>query len=415
MYYQINGGKKLFGEVEIGGAKNCLLPLIASSVAIDGIAEIDKCPPMTDVLNMIELLRRLGAKVEYGENRLQIDSRTINYVQVDENLSKKLRGSVLLLGALLARFKRAVVPLSGGCAIGKRPIDIHISALKRLGVNVEEENGKLYCDATNSKGNYVRLTYPSVGASENLITFASLTKGTSVLDNVAMEPEVVSLEKFLVLAGAKISGVGSSRLEICGVEKLNSIFFSPIPDRIETATYLTACLMTQGKITLRNTCPLHVKCLVDLLPFDVVTCCDDCICVQTQRKIESFGKIVTGPYPMFATDMQSLVLSLSTVAMGQTLIFEKVFENRFSNCQELVKMGAKIDLFDDCATIFGIDQLCGADVKCSDLRSGAGLVLAGLNAKGTTRIFDVFHILRGYCDLAKNLNNLGAEIFEIKE
>lgn len=414
MYYQINGGKKLFGEVTIGGAKNCLLPLLAVSTAIGGKVVLHDCPPMMDVLNMVALLKKLGAKVCYQDNVATIDAKDLAYFKVDRQLGGKLRGSVLFLGALLGRFKRATVPIRGGCAIGKRPIDIHISAFKKLGVEVEEGDFEVVCNAENAKGGNVCLPYPSVGATENLLSFAVLTKGRTILENVAIEPEVIALERFLVQAGAKIQGIGTNKLIVDGVKTLNSVEFRPIPDRIETATYMVACCMAQGKITLHNVCPPHVECLTKILKGATVDFSKNNLSVECHQKIKGF-QVETAPYPRFATDMQSLALSLSTVAKGQSKVVEKVFENRFFNCGELAKMGAKITLSGDFATILGVDRLQGATVKCKDLRSGAGLVLAGLNAVGTTKVLDVFHVERGYCNLVKNLNLLGGEIVEIDD
>lgn len=413
MNYIINGGNKLAGELPVYSAKNCLLVLLAASVLTEEKMTFTNCTRIADVDILVEILEEMGATVVWQGDAVEVDNSSIKTTVISERLFGKMRGSVFLLGSLLGRLKSATAFEPGGCAIGKRPIDIHIAGLKSLGVSIEEVGNKILCNAENAVGGNVFLRFPSVGATENLIMCAVLTKGTTVLHNCAKEPEVVALCQCLLQMGAKISGIGQSVLTIEGVSKLHGTTFSPIPDRIVAATYLTATAIAGGDCLISNCNPLHLTPLLKALK---ISGCDivvdkSTIRIKSNKKLLSFQKIVTGVYPQFPTDMQSFMLSLASICKGETEIVETLFENRLSNnANELSKMGANIVVEQNTAKIVGVKELFGATVKCCDLRGGAGLVLAGISANGTTVVEDIRHIERGYCNLDVALCNVGADI-----
>lgn len=410
MDYIVNGTRKLNGTVSAYGAKNCALAMFGATVLTDEAVTLFGVPNIADVENMLQLLSAMGKKVERCGETVTVSGGVTN-VEIPANLAKLLRGSALLLGSTVGRFKQAFLPLTGGCAIGKRPIDIHLDGLRHLGIEVHEQPDGVQC-VGSAKGATYNLRFASVGATENLVCAATLAKGTTVLTNCALEPEVEALEQLLVKMGAKIRGIGTAVLTIDGVEKLHGAETSIIPDRIVVSTYLCCAASAGGKITVANCIPKHLKALLDVLEprFDV-TVYSDAISISADGAPKDYGRITTAPYPYFPTDVQQLMLSLCAKSVGGTsYITEKLFESRLEhNAIQLNKMGAKIEVSGDTATIVG-KPLHGAEVQAKDLRGGAGLVVAALGAEGQTKICDVKHILRGYRNLERELCALGADI-----
>ncbi len=413
--YIINGGKKLNGEVEIDCSKNAYLPILAACIMCDGVVTLKNCPNFTDIDAMLKVLKVLGAKIEKDETTLYIDCKNIEFSFIPSDLTKIIRSSIFVLGALLARLKKAKISYPGGCDIGLRPIDLHLKGLRQLGVEVQEKHGYIYCDATNLKPNIITLDYPSVGATENLIMACVLTSGTTTILNAAQEPEIVDLQNFINKMGGKISGAGTSQITIEGVSCLKGVVYTPIPDRIIASTLLIACAMTGGELLLTGCEPKHFLSITDKL---IKSSCkivsnNDKIYIQSSGMLNSFGFLDTGPYPSFPTDVQTQMLAMATICSGNTVICENVFESRFKVVPELCKMGAKIKVFNNTAFVEGVKNLFGATVYARDLRGGASLVLAGLCAKGYTTVCDIFHIDRGYSKLEKTLTTLGADIHRV--
>lgn len=413
--FLINGGKKLFGEVEVDGSKNSILPILASCLLTEEDVVIKNCPHYTDIDAMIEVLKRLGAKVEYSKKDLHINCKNLDYCFIPSELTKTIRSSVFLLGAMLGRLKKAKISYPGGCEIGLRPVDMHVKMLKELGVVVEEKHGYIFCNATNFCPKELYLDYPSVGVTENIIMVAALSSGVTTIHNAAKEPEIEDLQNFLNSMGAHIQGAGTSVITIVGVQKLFGTVFKPIADRILCGTLLVGCAVCGGEICLKGCEPKHFLSIIDKL---LKSSCkieqkNDKIILSSYGELVSFEEIETGPYPSFPTDMQSQMLVLSTICKGKTIITENVFESRFKVVPELVKMGANISVLGRSAYVQGVNTLYGATVFAKDLRGAASLVLAGLCAKGYTTIEDVWHLFRGYDNLDKTLIRLGADIRRI--
>ena len=410
MDYIINGGKRLSGEISVYGAKNCALALLGASVLTNDTVVLHNCPEIADVDNMIKLLEAMGKKVARKADTVQIFGG-LSTTSAPQRYATLIRGSALILGSTLARYHCINLPLPGGCAIGARPMDIHLLGLKALGIEVEEEPHSLHCFGTPRGANY-HLRFASVGATENLLCATVLAKGQSVLTNCATEPEVVALEEMLISMGARIEGVGTTTLTVSGVDKLHGTVFNVIPDRIVAATYLSATVATCGDVTVTNCNPNHLTAFIDLLkPHFKVQLYDNAVRLAVERQPDAYGVVTTAPYPLFPTDMQSLLMSLAAFSDGgQTTIVEKLFENRLThNAHELAKMGASVSVCDDVATICG-RKLHAATVQAHDLRGGAGLVIAALNADGRSVVRDVEHVNRGYSRLAENLTSIGADV-----
>ncbi len=408
MDYIIEGGNRLHGELTVCGSKNCALALLGASVLTDEELVLQNCPQIEDVENMLLLLRKLGKKVIRADSDVSV-SGAVTSVSIDVQLAKKLRGSVLLLGSLIARCGEVVLPSTGGCAIGRRPVDIHIDGLRNMGVGVKEGEETICCG--RPCGCYYRMRFPSVGATENLLCAASLARGVTILDNCAVEPEVIALERMLQSMGAKLSGVGTDCVTICGVSRLHGASFSVIPDRIVAATYLACCVAAGGDITIFGCEPAHLGAFLQKLqPFEPIIATDR-IALNVNKRVSDFGHTVTAPYPYFPTDAQQILLSICALSDGgRSFITEKLFENRLAhNCEQLKLMGARIRVEGDTAVIDG-GSLHGARLSACDLRGGAGLVVAALGAEGTTCISEVQHVLRGYCAFAENLESVGAKI-----
>ena len=410
MDYIINGGIPLSGEISVYGAKNCALALLGATVLTNDTVVLTNCPEIADVDNMLKLLQAMGKKVARKGDTVQIFGGLMT-TAAPKQYATLIRGSALILGSTLARYHSVDLPLPGGCAIGARPMDIHLSGLKALGVHVEEAPDSVHCSGVPCGANY-NLRFASVGATENLLCASVLAKGETVLTNCATEPEVVALEEMLRAMGAEIKGIGTTTLAIKGVDRLHGAVFKVIPDRIVASTYLSATVATCGNVTVTNCNPVHLKAFTDLLrPHFMIEEYDDAIRLMVENQPAGYGSVTTAPYPLFPTDMQSLLMTLAAFSDGgQTKICEKLFENRLQhNAQELSRMGARIEVENDVATIYG-RKLHGATVQAHDLRGGAGLVVAALNAEGKSRVCDVEHVNRGYSKLAENLISIGAEI-----
>lgn len=416
MKYLINGGKKLDGELSVISSKNAVLPIIAGSIMCDEDVSIQNVPLISDVCSMIKLLKDINVNVNIKSNTLEISSKEINSCFLSDKLTKEIRSSIFMLGPLLTKMKKAICAYPGGCNIGLRPIDLHIKGLKALNVKITEQHGYIYCDGSNMKPATIHLDFPSVGATENIIMTAVKIKGKTTIINPAKEPEIVDLQNFLNSMGAKISGAGGNIIEIIGVNKLHSTIYTPIPDRIIAGTYLIGVAMTGGKLLLHNVNCQHLTIVLEKLKS--ISCKikteNDKIFLESSGKLKSFGEISTSPYPGFPTDLQPQMLALATTLKGVSLIEENLFETRFKHVPELTKMGAKIILKDRLAIIKGQKKLSGAEVYATDLRAGSALVLAGLKAEGYTTVNDIYHIERGYIDLDKEFNKIGADIKKIE-
>lgn len=405
----------LKGEVTISGAKNSALPILAASLLATEEVILDEVPKLKDIEVMVEILKSLNAKVEYiTDTTLSIDSSNVNKFETPFELMDKMRASFIVMGPLLSRFGHAITKAPGGCNIGKRPIDLHLKGFESLGAHTTMNHEEISSSAQNGlKGEVIYLDFPSVGATENIMMAACLADGETVIENAAKEPEIVDLASFLSKMGADIIGAGTSNIIIKGVEKLKGTRHSIVPDRIEAATYMLAAAITGGNVLVKNVLGSHIRPVIAKLiemgarveEIDD----EDMIRVSADKKLKSTS-IKTLPYPGFPTDAQSQFMALMTVCKGESSVVETVFENRFMHVDELKKMGAVIVTEGNRAAIVGVDKLHGAEVKATDLRAGAALILAGLVADGETIISDIYHIDRGYSDLIKKFTNIGALI-----
>ncbi len=411
----ITGGKTLSGELRISGAKNAALPILAAALLSKQPVTIGNIPHLHDITTTMELLGRMGVRLLVDEKmNVEVDSRTITSFEAPYELVKTMRASILVLGPLLARFGEAHVSLPGGCAIGTRPVDIHINGLIKMGATISVENGYINAKATRLKGCRLVLEQVTVTGTENLLMAATLAEGITIIENAAKEPEVTDLANFLNKMGAKITGVGTDILTIEGVEELGteSIHYTILPDRIETGTYLVAAAITGGKVKLKNTQPNTLDAVLDKLieAGAEITTGDDWIELDMHGKKPKAVSLRTAPYPAFPTDMQAQFIALNTVAEGVGIITETIFENRFMHVQELQRMGADIKLESNTAICTGIPKLTGAPVMATDLRASASLVIAALVAEGNTLVDRIYHIDRGYDHIEEKLTQLGATI-----
>lgn len=409
----ISGKNKIEGDIEVQGAKNAVLPILAATILNNGKNVIYNCPDLRDVKITIEVLKNFGCKIKKQDKILMVDSDGINGYTIPDDLMRQMRSSIIFLGAIIARFKKAVVSMPGGCEIGNRPIDLHIKALKQLGVDITESHGYINCEATKLHGANIHLDFPSVGATENIMLAACLAEGTTTITNAAREPEIVDLENFLNKMGAKITGSGSNVIRIDGVEKLYGVEHTIIPDRIVAATYLCCAAATGGQIILRHINPEHINAMTAVLKEMGCTVYAEksrlILCAPLAR-LRSVKRIVTMPYPGFPTDIQSPFMALSTIADGTGVFVENIFENRFQHVEELIRMGADIKVDGRIAVVQGVKGLSGANVIAKELRGGAALVVAALAAEGTTKIENVKFIDRGYESIEKYLSACGANI-----
>lgn len=411
--YIINGGHRIYGETDIQGSKNSVLPILAATVLIKGETVIHNCPDITDVDATVKILSYLGCKVRREGHTVIVDSTDITKSDIPDDLMREMRSSVVFLGAIIGRTGKACLSTPGGCEIGLRPIDLHLDAIQRFGVNIQEEFAKINFEAVKElEGVRIALSFPSVGATENIILTACTAKGTTVITNAAREPEISDLADFLNSCGAKISGAGEGTIVIEGVKELHPVSYRVISDRIVAATYLTAAAMTHGKITLKGVIPAHLSpcltvfeetgCDISISPASVT--------LTSPPYLRAVKTVRTMPYPGFPTDMQAQILALTTVCHGTSVIIETIFESRYKHVSELLRFGAKIRVDGRMAVVEGTDVLTGASVIASDLRGGASLVLAGLAAQGTTTVDDIKYILRGYENMSGVLSSLGCEI-----
>jgi len=413
---QINGGVPLQGEVWISGAKNAVLPILVGSLLGDGPSQISNVPHLQDVTTTMELLGRMGATLSIGERmQIEIDPRSLEHFEAPYELVKTMRASILVLGPLVARYGRARVSLPGGCAIGSRPVDLHLHGLRALGAEVEVRNGNIEARAGRLRGARIVLDTVTVTGTENILMAATLASGTTVIENAAQEPEVVDLANFLVSMGARITGAGTNTIIVEGVERLHGTKYTVLPDRIETGTYLVGCAMTGGHIRCSRARPAHLDAVLEKLAEAgaELRTGDDWIEMDMRgRRLRSVD-ITTAPYPAFPTDMQAQFTALNTIADGTAVITETVFENRFMHVQELQRLGADIRLKGNTAIVRGVPGLTGAPIMATDLRASASLVLAGLVADGVTTVDRVYHIDRGYEIIEEKLGALGARIKRI--
>ena len=410
----VKGGNRLVGAVKTSGAKNAVLPIIAASILGTTPSHLDEVPMLEDVHTISEVLKCLGLSVECSpeKNVLDIDSTSITSYEAPYELVRTMRASFLVMGPLLARIGKARISMPGGCAIGARPIDIHLKGFEALGVKIEQGHGYIEASAPEGlKGTSIYFDFPSVGATENIMMAASLAEGTTILENAAEEPEIVDLANYLNKMGAKIRGAGTDTIRIEGVDKLHGADYTIIPDRIEAGTYMIAAAMTGGDVVVENVLPEHQKPLIAKLreAGAVVEEDIDKVRVIGQNPLKAVS-IKTLPYPGFPTDMQAQMMAMMVIAEGRSKVTETVFENRFMHVVELNRMGAQISTEGRSAVIDGPSKLTGCDVRATDLRAGAAMILAGLVAEGTTRIGDLHHIDRGYENIVAKLKNLGADI-----
>ncbi len=412
----IVGGNKLFGSVNIDGAKNSLLPILAGCILVDDEVLLKSVPRYSDVLAMIEILRHLGAKVEWQGQDLYINCRGICACDVPLELACKVRSSIFTLGPITARTGKAKVSYPGGCDIGLRPIDLHLAGLKQLGCKVIEKNGYIYVDGQKLQARDYMLPFASVGASENIMMLASCARGQTRIFNPAREPEIVDLERFLNGCGAKISGAGSNVIMVEGVKKLHGCEFSVMPDRIEAGTFMIACAMCEGEVELKNAIAKDNESLIAKLQKTAckIYCDRDRIVVKSKGRPIAFGEIETEVYPGFPTDLQAQMCALASICDGYSLIIENLFESRFKHIGELLKMGADIKMKNGVCVVHGKEKIYGAEVTSTDLRGGAGLVLCGLVAEGYTTVRKVDLIDRGYFKFEEKLRALGGDIKRIK-
>ena len=409
--YIIEGGKKLVGETYVSGSKNAALPIMAACILNKGISELYNVPNIQDVKKMLEILKELGCSVKKKENKIIINSTNVHNFEISEDLMKEMRSSVVIAGGLIGRYKKAVFSYPGGCEIGARPIDLHLKGFQKLGIKVEEEYGKIKCNADGIIGTEIDLDFPSVGATENIILASVLANGTTIIMNAAMEPEIEDLQRFLNKMGAKIEGAGTSIIKIEGVKKLKDVIYNIMPDRIEAGTLLCAAAITGGKIRLKNVEPKHIRPVIEKLRETgcYIKVDKNEIILEAKKRLKAVD-IITMPYPGFPTDMQAIFVSLLCVSYGTSVVTENIFENRYKYIQELEKMGAKVKIDGRIAIIKGTKKIYGTKVKATDLRGGASLVVEGLRAKGITEVENIKYILRGYENLDEKLNSLGANI-----
>ncbi len=413
--YIINGGNKLYGSVEIQTAKNSVLPILAAAVLTDGKVTILDIPQISDVRNMVKILSRLGCRAEFCGNNLIIDSSVADCYEIPSELAHELRSSVFLLGSVVSRFKMAKIAYPGGCDIGLRPVDLHLTGLKRLGVDIIEENGYIICKCDKLTGNEIMLDCPSVGATENIMLAAVKAEGVTVIKNAAREPEIEDLQRFLNTMGAKIKGAGSGTVVIEGVKTLCGCEYLPISDRIEAGTFLVTAAMCGGEVELKRSCAENISSLLHKLRENgcKIRVNNDKIILESHKRLTSVKSIETQPYPGFPTDLQAQMTALCCVCRGHSIITENLFETRFKYVPELRKMGADVTVINRSAFVRGVEKFRGATVVAHDLRGGAALVSAALSAEGRSEILDISHIDRGYGALEYKLRKLGGDIVRV--
>lgn len=409
--YIIEGGKKLEGTIKISGSKNASLPILAATILSEKTNKLYNVPQIKDTKTTLEILKLLGCKIKQNSGKIEINSKHITKTEIPEHLMREMRSTVIMAGALLGRFKEVTFSYPGGCDIGSRPIDLHINAFKKLGVEITEEAGFIKCKANKIIGTNIDLDFPSVGATENIILATVLSTGTTTINNAAMEPEIIDMVQFLKKMGAKIQGEGTNQIIIDGVEKLSGVSYNIMPDRIEAGTILCAVAATGGNVTLDNVMPEHLTAVINKLE---ETGCkieinNKKITLNAPKKLKSID-IKTMTYPGFPTDLQQIFATMLVKASGTSIIVENIFESRYKYISELRKMGAKVTVEGKTAIIKGARKINATTVVCTDLRGGAALVIAGLMAKGKSRVENIGYIQRGYENLENKLGSLGAKI-----
>lgn len=409
----IEGEKRISGSIDVHGAKNSALPLLAATILSKGSSVLHNCPRLSDVFAACRILSYLGCNCSHDGNDVYVDTSNLNHFEVPDSLMREMRSSIVFLGAILGRLGKCRLSFPGGCDLGARPIDMHIAALKQMGVTIIEEYGYLNCHVDKEiVGAKILLSFPSVGATENIMLAAVLAKGETEIRNAAREPEIIDLANFLNACGAKIKGMGESTIYITGVKELGGCEYTVMPDRIVTATYLGAAAITNGEIEVTKANPKDLESIMPV--FEEMGCSiyayTDKIYLNARRELKPVKTIRTMPYPGFPTDVQAIVMACLCKANGTSVIVENIFENRFRHAGELNRMGANIKTEGRVAVIEGVKNLYGAQVVATDLRGGASLVLASLNAKGTTSVSEIKHIDRGYECIEKSLNSIGAKI-----
>ena len=415
--YVIKGGNPLVGEVEIGGAKNAALAILTAAIMTDEPVLVENIPDVSDINVLLEAISVIGASVErIDRHRVRINGSTIGSVSVDYEFIKKIRASYYLLGALLGKYKKAEVPLPGGCSIGSRPIDQHLKGFRALGATVNITHGVIEASAENLHGAHIFLDMVSVGATINIMMAASMAKGNTIIENAAREPHVVDAANFLNSMGANIKGAGTDVIRIRGVEKLHRTAYAVVPDMIEAGTYMFAAAATRGDVLVRNVIPKHLEAMTaKLLEIGCyVEEFDDAVRISAKSRLRK-THVKTLPYPGFPTDMQPQMSVVLCTAQGTSIVTESIFENRFKYADELSRMGANIKVEGNTAIIDGTESLTGARISAPDLRVGAALVIAGLVAEGITVVDDIVYILRGYEDFDVKLRSLGAEIQQVRD
>lgn len=411
--YIIEGGHKLSGEVKVHGAKNSSLPLLAATLLTADISAIENCPQITDLDAAKRILQHLGCEIKQEGNTLIVDTSVITCDDIPDELMREMRSSIVFLGAIVSRLHQCKISFPGGCELGARPIDLHVSSLQQMGLKIEEQHGCLDCFIDGKlKGANIALSFPSVGATENIMIAAALADGETTITNAAREPEIVDLAAYLNKCGARIKGAGESTIVISGVEKLHGCTHRVIPDRIVAATFMSAAAITRGDIVLIDVNP---RDLISVIPiFEEMGCAvttdSSHIYIRCDGRPKAVRTIRTMPYPGFPTDSQALLMAVMSVADGTSVFVENIFENRYKHAAELARLGAKIKVEGKVAIVEGIEQLLSAPVRATDLRGGAAVIIGALNAIGKTEVSGLAHISRGYQNLHETLNELGAQI-----
>jgi len=413
--FVIHGGKNLRGKVKVSGAKNASLALMPATLLASGVYTIENTPALRDVSTMSELMETLGAKVENKGTVQTIDTRGVQNFEAPYELVKKMRASIYVLGPLLSRFGYAKVSMPGGCAWGPRPVNLHLEGVERLGAEVTLEKGYIIAKAKRLQGARITFDISSVGATGNVMMAAVLAKGTTVIENAALEPEIVALGEFLVKMGAHIDGLGTHTIIIEGVDQLHPANFANIPDRIEAGTFLIASAITEGDIIVESCQPEHLSALISKLEAAgaIMEVNSNSIRIRGPHEVNPVD-ISTAPYPGFPTDLQAQWISLMSISRGSAVVTETIYFDRFKHVPELVRLGANVEVKENVAVVKGVRKLMGAKVMSTDLRASASLVLAGLIAEGTTEVLRVYHIDRGYEKIEEKLKNLGADIARVQ-
>jgi UDP-N-acetylglucosamine 1-carboxyvinyltransferase len=410
--FVIKGGKPLYGTVRVQGAKNSALPILAATLLVEGIHEIRDVPHLSDITVMNEILKSLGVKMRWDGNTVKLETSTLKSSRIPEILMRQMRSSIFLMGPLLSRLGEVALTRPGGCAIGARPIDLHLQGLEALGARVEDDGESIRCTATRLTGAEIHLALPSVGATENIMMAAVRAEGDTIIRNAAREPEIMDLQRFLNRMGADIRGAGTKTITIRGVKRLHPVSYEVIPDRIVAGTLATAAAITGGEVLLTHVMPDHMTSTLALLQQAGVQLKSegDVLWVKGGGRLSAVGEVVTQPYPGFPTDMQPQIMTLLSVTQGKSIIQEGIFDGRFKHVHELIRMGARLTIHDNRVEIEGVPALSGTVVEATDLRAGAALVIAGLAAQGTTHVRGLTHIDRGYERLEQILLQLGGQI-----